>query len=163
MTSRALTRVERAYMSYRDRIFIFATRVVLTSVIWHAAMSTAVAQDVNPDYKSFEKAVLDGRDVRLILDLSRCTEHGVEARGPQVRGSIRFDAYMIRGDQTVAFAITHFTLRSDNTAVDEFLSFRVYPNGKVNVRTAFLNPITFSVTQESQFDCDIGEGATFHW
>jgi hypothetical protein len=159
----ALTRVEKAYMSCRDRIFIFATRVVLTSVIWHAAMSTAIAQDVNPDYEPFEKAVLDGRDVRLILDLSRCTGHGVEARGPQVRGSIRFDAYMIPGDQTVAFATTHFTLREDNTAVDEFLSFRVYPSGKVEVRTAFLNPITFAVTRESRFDCDIGQGVTFHW
>jgi hypothetical protein len=137
-------------MSYRYRIFIFATRVVLTGVIWHAAMSAAVAQDVNPDYASLEKALLDGRDLRLILDLSRCTGHGGEA--PQVRGSIRFDAYMIQGDHTVAFATTHFTLRTDNTAVDEFLSFRVHPNGKVDVRTAFLNPVTFSVTQESQFD-----------
>jgi hypothetical protein len=150
-------------MSYRDRIFIFATRVVLTGVIWHAGINTAVAQDVNPDYASFEKAVLDGRDVRLTLDLSRCTRPGGEGRGPQVQGSIRFDAYMILSDQTVAFATTHFTLRTDNTAVDEFLSFRVHPNGKVDVRTAFLNPITFAVIQESQFDCDIGQGAIFHW
>ena len=150
-------------MLHRDRIFIFAARVVLTGVIWHAGMSTAVAQDVNPDYTSFAKAVLDGRDVRLTLDLSQCTADGGQARGPQVRGSIRFDAYMIEDDRTVAFATTHFTLRTDNTAVDEFLSFRVHPNGRVDVRTAFLNPITFLVTRESRFDCDIGEGATFHW
>jgi hypothetical protein len=70
---------------------------------------------------------------------------------------------MIEGDQTVAFATMHFTLRADNTAVDEFLSFRVRPNGKIDVRIAFLNPVTFSVSQESRFDCDIGQGATFHW
>ena len=150
-------------MSFGDRIFIFATRVVLTSVIWHAGINTAVAREVNPDYASFEKAVLDGRDIRLTLDLSRCTRSGGEGRGPQVRGSIRFDAYMILSDQTVAFATTHFTLRTDDTASDEFLSFRVHPNGKVDVRTAFLNPITFAVIQESQFDCDIGQGTTFHW
>jgi hypothetical protein len=149
-------------MWHKDRIFIFATRVVLTGVIWHASI-TAVAQDVNQDYASFAKAVLDGRDVRLTLDLSRCTGHSGGTQGPQVRGSIRSDAYLIRGDQTVAFAITHFTLRTDDTAVDEFLSFRVHPNGKVDVRTAFLNPATFSVRQESQFDCHIGQGATFHW
>jgi hypothetical protein len=145
------------------KIFIFGTRVVLTSVIRHAGMSTVVAQDVNPDYALFAKAVLDGRNVRLTLDLSRCTADGGQARGPQVRGTIRFDAYMIEGDQTVAFATTHFTLRTDNTAIDEFLSFRVHPNGRVDVRTAFLNPITFSVTRESRFDCDIGAGAAFHW
>jgi len=150
-------------MLHRNGSFIFATCVVLTGVIRHASMSTAVAEDVNPNYASFAKAVLDGRNVRLTLDLARCTAHGGEARGPQVRGSIRFDAYMIQGDQTIAFATTHFTVRTDNTAVDEFLSFRVHPNGKVDVRTAFLSPITFSVIQESEFDCDIGQGATFHW
>jgi hypothetical protein len=150
-------------MLYRDRMFIFATRVLLTGMILHAGISTPAAQDVNPDYASFAKAVLDGRDVHLTIDLSRCTGDGGKARSPQVRGSMRFDAYMIQGDQTVAFATTHFTLRTDNTAVDEFLSFRVHPNGKVEVRTAFLNPITFAVTRESRFDCDIGQGATFHW
>jgi VirK protein len=150
-------------MSCRDKIRIFATRVVLAGVIWQVATITAIAQYVNPAFASFEKAVLDGRDVRLTLDLSRCTGHGGEARGPQVRGSIRFDAYMIRGDQTIAFATTHFTLTTDDAAVDEFLSFRAHPNGRVDVRTAFLNPVTFSVTRESQFDCDIGQGAIFHW
>jgi hypothetical protein len=67
---------------------------------------------------------------------------------------------MIEGDQTVAFATTHFTLRADNTAVGEFLSVRAHPNGKVELRTAFLNPVTFSVSQESRFDCDIGQGTT---
>jgi hypothetical protein len=43
-------------MSHRDRIFIFATGVVLAGAIWHAGISAAVAQDVNPDYASFEKA-----------------------------------------------------------------------------------------------------------
>ena len=150
-------------MSHRHGILIFATHVVLAGVICHAAIGAAVAQGVNPDYASFENAVLNGRDVRLSLDLSRSTGPGVEARGPQVRGSLRFDAYVIRSDKTVAFATTHFTLRTDTTAVDEFLSFRVHPNGKVDVRTAFLNPLTFSVMQEAQFDCDIGQRATFHW
>jgi hypothetical protein len=140
-----------------------AARVVLTGIMWHAGIGSVAAQTVNPDYASFAKAVLDGRDVRLTLDLARCTADGGNARGPQIRASIRFDAYLIESDQTVAFATTHFTLRADNTAVDEFLSFRVHPNGKVDLRTAFLNPITFSVSQESQFDCDIGQGATFHW
>jgi hypothetical protein len=149
-------------MLHRHKISIFATRIVLAGVIWHAGVRTVVAQNVNPDYASFAKAVLDGRDVRLILDLSRCTGKG-EVHGPPIRGSMRFDGYMIEGDQTVAFATTHFTVRADNTAVDEFLSFRVHPTGKVDVRTAFLNPVNFSVTRETRFDCAIGQGASFHW
>jgi hypothetical protein len=159
----ALTRVERATCQPETGFFILATSVVLMGMIWLAAISTAVAKGVNADYASFENAVLDGRDIRLTLDLSRCTGPSDQASGAQVKGSIRFDAYLIQSDHTVAFATTHFTLRTDNSPVDEFLSFRVHPNGKVDVRTAFLNPVTFSVIHELQFDCDIGSGATFHW
>jgi hypothetical protein len=45
--------------------------------------------------------------------------HGGEAHGPQIRGSIRFDAFMILGADSVAFMTTDLTLRPDNTAVDE--------------------------------------------
>jgi hypothetical protein len=54
-------------------------------------------------------------------------------------------------------------VKSDQTPVDEFLAFKVRPDGRVNVRTSFLNPVTFAVVQEAEFDCDIGQGAIFHW
>jgi len=76
---------------------------------------------------------------------------------------MRFDGYMVQSDQTIAFSTTHFTIKADKTPVIEFLSYRVRPTGKVNAHTIFLNPLTYAILQEAEFDCDIGKGATFHW
>jgi hypothetical protein len=123
----------------------------------------AIADELNPDFVAFEKAVLDGKDFRMVIDMSACQVHGTDKSGPPVRGSIRFDAYMIQRDDTIAFSATHFTVRADKTVASEFLSYRVYPTGKVGVRTIILNPVTDATLQEAEFDCDIGKGVTFHW
>jgi len=49
-------------------------------------------------YGDLERAVLDGRDIRVTLDLGACRVHGTALAVPPVRGSIRFDAYMIESD-----------------------------------------------------------------
>jgi hypothetical protein len=123
----------------------------------------ASADEPNPDFMTLKQAVLDGKDFRMVVDLSACQVHGTDKAGPAVRGSIRFDAYMVQRDDTVAFSTTHFTFRADNTPVTEFLSYRVRPTGKVTARTIILNPMTFSALQASEFDCDIGKGVSFHW
>jgi hypothetical protein len=89
--------------------------------------------------------------------------HGTDKPGPSVRGSRRFDGYMVQGDGTIAFSATHFTVRPDKTPVSEFLSYRVRVTGKVSAHTIFLNPATYAILQEAEFDCEIGKGATFHW
>jgi hypothetical protein len=123
----------------------------------------AVADEPNHDFAALEKAVLDGKDFRMVIDLSACQVHGTDKPGPPVRGSARFDGVMIQSDDTMAFSTTHFTVRADKTPVSEFLSYRVHPNGKVNARTVMLNPATYAILQESEFDCEIGKSVTFHW
>jgi hypothetical protein len=126
-------------------------------------MREAVADEANPDFTALERAVLDGKDFRMVIDLSACQVHGTDRPGPPVRGSIRFDAYMVQRDDTIAFSATHATVKADKTVVSEFLSYRVHPTGKVEVRTVVLNPVTDATLQETEFDCDIGKGAVFHW
>jgi len=144
-------------------------RYTLTWAIALMAMSSpwdtrhAAADEPNRDYTAFEKAVRDGKEIRMVIDLSACQVHGTDKSGPPVRGSMRFDGYMIQSDGTVAFSATHFTVKADKTPVSEFLSYRVHPTGKVNAHTIFLNPATYAILQEAEFDCDIGKGATFHW
>jgi hypothetical protein len=67
----------------------------------------------------------------MVIDLAACQVHGTDKAGPTVKGSARFDAYMIQADGTIAYAMTHFTVRPDKTPVNEFLSYRVRTNGKV--------------------------------
>jgi hypothetical protein len=133
------------------------------SVLCQWDMHQAAAVETNPDVAAFEKALLDGKDVRMVIDLSACEVHGTNTPGPAVKGVRRFDGYMIQSDHTIAFSATHVTVRADRTAVSEFLSYRVHPTGKIDARTVFLNPLTFAVLHEAEFDCDIGKGAKFYW
>jgi hypothetical protein len=75
----------------------------------------------------------------------------------------RFYVQRDKSDETIAFATTHFTVRPDNTPVDEFLSFKVSPVGKVKTRTRVLNRSTFAVIHDVEFDCEVGKGIAFHW
>jgi hypothetical protein len=98
----------------------------------------------------------------MLIDLSACQAHGTNTPGPPVKGSMRFDGYMIQSDGTIAFATTHFTVRRDK-AVREFLSFRVHVNGKIEARTMTLDSVNYAILADSAFDCEIGQGTTFHW
>ena len=108
-----------------------------------------------------KNAVLEGKDIHIGLDLSKCVVPGSDKPGPSISGSLHFDGYMIEEDQSIAFSTTHFTMKHDNTPVNEFLSFKVLPTGKVLTRTRFLNP-TYAVFHETQFDCELGEGILVH-
>ncbi|MEJ0094686.1 MAG: VirK family protein [Methylocella sp.] len=143
----------------RSRVFSFG--VLLAGLASFGVIRDAAATDAQ-NYAELEKAVLDGKDIRMTLDLSKCLVHSTEKPGPLVRGSLHFEGYM-EGDQGIAFATTHFTVRSDNTPVDEFLSFKVDRAGKVDAKTRFLNPVTYAVFHEAEFDCSMGEGVAFHW
>jgi hypothetical protein len=88
-----------------------------------------------------QKAVLDSEDIHMILDLSACAAHRGDKPGPAVPGSVRSDRYMIQHDETMAFATTHFTVRPDHTPVEEFLAFRVQPNGRINAHPSFLSHV----------------------
>jgi len=114
-------------------------------------------------YADLQQAVLDGRDIRVTLDLSACHVHGSALAGPPVRGSLRFDAYMIAGDGSIAFSMRHFTVQDGTTPVDELLTFKVDPTGRIDAHSRFFNAATFTVVRESEFDCEIGRGASFHW
>jgi hypothetical protein len=116
----------------------------------------------NADYAALNKAIVDGKEFRMLVDLSACQAHDTGAAGPPVKASMRFDGYMIQPDGTIAFATTHFTVRPDK-AVREFLSFRVHPNGRIEARTMVLDAVNDAVLKDTAFDCEIGKGATFHW
>jgi hypothetical protein len=160
--ARVFTIHEKLMRGQKMRSRVFKLGVAL-ALLASCGSRDGVAADVNHDYAELEKAVLEGKDIRMTLDFSACFVHGTEKPGPAVRGSLRFDAFMIRNDPSIAFSTTHFTVRSHKTPVNEFLSFRVEPTGKVDARTMFLNATTYAVFQEAEFDCDIGKGATFHW
>jgi VirK protein len=142
------------------RVFRFGIFLVVAS---SCAVRIAEAADNNPRYMQLEKAIMDGKDIRITLNLAACFVHGTAKPGPSIRGSLHFEGYMIEPDRSIAFAETHFTVKPDNKPVDEFLSFRVQPSGKVSARSRFLNAATYEIFHDEEFDCSLGEGTTFHW
>jgi hypothetical protein len=137
--------------------------VVFVALATGCGMQIVTAAHVDAGYQKLEKAIVNGKDIHMTLDLTACNVHGTDKPGPPVRGSLHFDGYMIEADQSIAFATTHFTMKSDNTPVNEFLSFTVQPSGTVTARTRFLNAWTNVVFHDARFDCKLGKGTTFHW
>jgi hypothetical protein len=137
--------------------------VLLSLLVRVCGSPPAIAAENDNSYAKLEHAILDGKDIRMTLDLGACFIHGTAKPGPAIRGSLHFDGYMIESDQSIAFATTHFTVRADNTPVDEFLSFKVQPTGKVDARTRFLSPSTYAIFHDAEFDCHLGKGIAFHW
>lgn len=142
----------------------FAARgavATMTAVLLFSAHDAAA--DASISFGAFQNAVLDGKSIGMTLDLSKCVIHNSTESGPPVKGAQKFDAFMIQGDQTIAFSSMHFRLRSDRTPVQEHFDFRVHPDGKIEVTCSFLNPVNLTVLQEARFDCKIDDGAVFHW
>jgi hypothetical protein len=142
------------------RVRHFAFGLILVSGC--GSRAATAAENFN-SHANLKQAILDGKDIHVTLDLAACFVHETEKPGPSIRGSLHFDGYMIESDETIAFATTHFTVKPDNTPVDEFLSFKVSPVGKVKTRTRVLNPSTFAVIHDVEFDCEVGKGIAFRW
>ena len=134
--------------------------LMIVSISW--TRDAVAAEPESADYAALSEAILEGKEPRMLIDLSACQVHGADIAGPPIRASIRFDGYMIQADGTIAFSTTHMTVRSDRS-VREFLSFRVRTNGKIEVRTATLGAVNFAVLRDSSFDCEIGKAAFFRW
>ncbi|MCA1458231.1 hypothetical protein I6F35_34485 [Bradyrhizobium sp. BRP22] len=122
-----------------------AAAALIVSSPW---MHRAIADEPkNADYAALSEAIAEGREFRMLVDLSACQVHGTNGAGPPIKASMRFDGYMIQPDGTIAFATTHFTVRPDR-AVREFLSFRVHANGKIDARTMILDAVNDSVLKD---------------
>jgi hypothetical protein len=85
----------------------------------HGLHGTAMANDWQ-NATALEHAVPGSKNIHVALDLSGCVEHDSGKPGPDVRGSLHPDELMVQKDHTIAFAMTHFTVRPDETPVDEF-------------------------------------------
>ena len=111
---------------------------------------------------ALEHAVLSGQDIHVVLDLSLCVTHGTTETGPMIRGNLHPDGFMVLSDHAIAFAVTHLTVRPDNTPIEEFLSFRVKPDGSVAIRNVFLSPVSYAIVRQVALDCEIGRGVSFN-
>ena len=145
------------------RSFTLGLGIVLATLTGFGDMRDAAAADANQTHDALEEAVLAGKNIQMVLDLSQCQVHGTDKSGPSIRGRLHFDGYLIQSDQSIAFSSAHFTMKDNKVPVTEFLSFKVFTTGKIDAHAIFLNPVTDSILKADEFDCEIGKGETFHW
>ncbi|MGY4315042.1 hypothetical protein ACVWW1_004369 [Bradyrhizobium sp. JR3.5] len=134
--------------------------IALTIVASFWPRHTIEGEARNADCEALNKAIVDGKELRMLVDFSACQVHGASQAGPPIKASMRFDAYMIQPDGTIAFATTHFTVGPDE-AVKEFLSFRGHASGKVEARTMMLEAVNDAVLKDTAFDCGIGAAVEY--
>lgn len=145
----------------RSMTLRFALSIAAVSIVAGTGASAAVAKSF--DGASLQDAVMAGKDIRAVLDLSLCTAHGTGSPGPAIRASVHPSALLLMKDGTVAFSDTHLTVRPDGKPVREFMKYRVLPDGKAEFQTAVLDSVNLSVLQKCQYDCSIGKGLTLVW
>lgn len=85
--------------------------VIVALMIVSASLTrdAVAAEPKSADYAALSEAILEGKEPRMLIDLSACQVHGADIAGPPIKASIRFDGYMIQADGTIAFATTHMT------------------------------------------------------
>ncbi|VVE84459.1 VirK family protein [Pandoraea sputorum] len=149
--------MERKYSMPR-RLVCCLTTAALVAAGWASAAAAH-----NAEGAALRAAVMAGKDIRAVLDLSVCTAHGTGSPGPAIRGSVHPNAFLLLKDGTVAFSDHHLTVRPDGKAVQEFVKYRVLPDGKVEFQTVVLDAANAAVLQTTQYDCALGKGLTVVW
>lgn len=144
---------------------IHTLRLVLsvTTLAMIAGTGAGAAMAKTSERGSLQEAVMAGKDIRAVLDLSLCTAHDTASPGPAIRGSVHPNAFLLLKDGAVAFSDTHLSVRPDGTPVREFVKYRVLPDGKVEFQSTVLDARNFTVLQKSQYDCAVDKGLTLVW
>ncbi|CAM3127440.1 hypothetical protein BZK31_14100 [Pseudomonas floridensis] len=122
----------------------------------------AFAGDALPDLPSITKALNTGESVSVVIDLSQCTSSIKGAEPSKTKGGKRIDAYRITADGMLAFSDTHFTLDRDNKPIEQFIRYRIQPDGKADFSMTTLSvPGYQPLGQSVSYDCAVGKGLSF--
>ncbi|KRP61459.1 VirK family protein [Pseudomonas trivialis] len=120
------------------------------------------ASDALPDLPAVTQSLLAGKSVSVVLDLGLCKPGSSDVEPTKTRGGLRIDAFRVTEDGTLAFADDHFSVNRDGKPINQFLRYRVHPDG-----TAEFSMTIFSVPDYRQIDktltyqCGIGKGLRF--
>ncbi|MCP3440860.1 VirK family protein [Bradyrhizobium sp. CCGUVB14] len=137
---------------------------ILLSVFVAASMSTiAKADEPSPKYAEVLSALQGGKDVKLILDLSRCTTVDGGKPGPAVQGGLTISAFRVSAQHGISFANAHQTVDISGHPVTEYIRHSLSREGKLTVRASKLAVGATEVVNQGDFACELPDGAKFVW
>lgn len=134
------------------------------SLLLAASASTFVkADEPSPKYAEVLGALQAGKNVKLILDLSRCTTIDGDKPGPAVQGGLVISAFRVSPQHGISFANAHQTVDSSGHPVTEYIRHSLSREGKLTVRASRLAPGATEVVNQGDFVCELPDGAKFVW
>ncbi|RXG95216.1 VirK family protein [Bradyrhizobium zhanjiangense] len=137
---------------------------ILLSLLSAASVSVpARADEPSPKYTEVLSALQAGKNVKLILDMSRCTtaEGGKPASATQA--GLVINAFRVTVQNGISFANAHQTVDSSGHAVTEYIRHSLSREGKLTVRASKLVVGTTELVNQGEFICELPDGAKFIW
>jgi len=137
---------------------------ILLSLLMAAAVSPiAKADEPSPKYVEVLSALQAGKNVKLILDLSRCATVDGGKPGPATQGGLVISAFRVTSQNGISFANAHQTLDSSGHPVTEYIRHSLSREGRLTVRAAKLAAGATEVVNQGEFVCELPDGAKFIW
>jgi hypothetical protein len=113
------------------------------------------------DYAALDQALTQGDAVSVQVDLSRCTAKDGDHAGPNVRGGVRIDSYLVGPDHVIAFIDAHRTLDPQNHPSTNYVRYRVAPDQSVTVSVALAADSAATAMPRGEYRCAINQGIRF--
>ncbi|MHC2332099.1 VirK family protein [Bradyrhizobium sp. USDA 4454] len=133
----------------------------LLSIIGVSTM--ARAEEVSPKYTEVLNALQTGKNVKLVLDMSRCTSaEGAKAASATQAGLV-INAFRVTPQNGISFANAHQTVDSSGHAVTEYIRHSLSREGRLTVRASKLVVGTTELVNQGEFICELPDGAKFIW
>ncbi|WP_065754556.1 VirK family protein [Bradyrhizobium paxllaeri] len=135
---------------------------ILLSLLSAASVSTiAKADEPSPKYVEVLSALQAGKNVKLILDLSRCTTLDGGKPGPATQAGLLISAFRVTAQNGISFANAHQTVDSSGQPVTEYIRHSLSREGKLTVRASKLIVGATEVVNQGEFVCELPDGAKF--
>ncbi|MBT1517143.1 VirK protein [Bradyrhizobium sp. SRL28] len=137
---------------------------ILLSLLSAVSVSTiAKADEPSPKYAEVLSALQAGKNVKLILDLNRCTTVDGGKPGPATQAGLVISAFRVTAQNGISFANAHQTVDSSGHPVTEYIRHSLSREGKLTVRASKLTAGTTEVVNQGEFICELPDGAKFVW
>ncbi|KRR02240.1 VirK protein [Bradyrhizobium jicamae] len=137
---------------------------ILFSLLLAASVSTmAKADEPSPKYAEVLSALHAGKNVKVILDLNRCTTVDGGKPGPSVQGGLVISAFRVTAQNGISFANAHQTVDSSGRPVTEYIRHSLSREGKLTVRASKLAAGAAEAANQGEFVCELPDGAKFVW
>jgi hypothetical protein len=162
------TKARRARIRQSELPLAFAASRKLVGLALCAALTSisgmaqaAPTTGTLTDYAALDQALAQGDAISVQVDLSRCTSNDSDHAGPNVRGGVRIDSYLVRPDHVIAFNDAHRTLDPQNHPSTDYVRYRVAPDQSVTVSVASAADGAATATPRGEYRCTINQGIRF--